>query len=208
MSFLNLNVRSLRRSMLAGTICIAVLLCGCESTHTRPSPGSTWLGQGSQQHDPNANRIDSTRIETRDDVIQIVTYWNQPYWLQDSERVRGFKTTVYFVSGQSEKGTFVPGNIFVWVYELVPVKNGRYERKLAYGRQFTEAEAMVLRVNKVAAGGYFYGMILQWPNELHLEGKRIEIQIGYERRADKQVVLSPPRSFSVPVPNNYLPPEK
>lgn len=197
----------MRRSLTILIVTGAALTHGCESTHSRPSPGSTWSTQNAPRRDPNANRIDSTRIETRDDIVQIVAYWNQPYWLQDSERVRGFKATVYFVSGESEKGAFVPGNMFVWIYEMVPAGRGRFERKLVHGRQFSEAEALALRVNKRAAGGYYYGMILQWPRDVYLEGKQVQIQFGYERQSNKQVVLSPSRSFKVPVPINFIPPE-
>jgi len=192
-----------KRAYLGGVLtALAVLAAtGCQTTASR-SQGSTWLGKGGGDG-REKNRIDSTGIETRDDIVQIVSFWNQPYWLQDSERVRGFKTTVYFVSGQTEKGAFVPGNILVWIYELTPTGHGnRTERKLVHGWQFNEREARPIRVNRRAVGGYYYGMPLQWPSELHLEGKQVEIQIGYERLTGG-VVLSSPRRFKTPVPINY-----
>ena len=64
-----------------------------------------------------------------------------------------------------------------------------------------------MRVNKLAIGGYFYGFVLQWPRELSLEGKRVEIQFGYERLSDGQIVLSSARSFRVPIPLEYVEPE-
>ena len=64
-----------------------------------------------------------------------------------------------------------------------------------------------MRVNKLAVGGYFYGFPLQWPRELSLEGKHVEIQFGYERVADRQIVLSSPRRFRVPIPLEYVEPE-
>jgi hypothetical protein len=177
-------------------LAVTLVCAGCATLGTRASTG------GEQ------TRIDASKVKLRDDIVQIVQFWNQPYWLQDSERVKGFKVTVYFVSGETEKGVFVPGKILVWVYELTPTERGRYERKLVYGWEFDQAEAMAMRVNKLAVGGYFYGFPLQWPPDVSLEGKHIEIQFGYERVADKQVILSSPRRFRVPIPLEYLPPEQ
>ena len=175
-------------------LALAVLCAGCETAGKRDAKGG------------ERSRIDSTNVKTRDDIVQIVQFWNQPYWLQTSERVSGFKVTVYFVSGETEKGAFVPGTILVWVYELTPTGRGGYERKLVHGWEFNQAEALAMRVNKLAVGGYLYGFPLQWPRELSLEGKQVEIQFGYERVADKQLVLSSPRRFRVPIPLEYVPP--
>ena len=189
---------------LAGvTLALTVLCAGCATTSsTTARPGGRKASQRSEE-----SKIDSTRVRTRDDIVQIVQFWNQPYWLQSSERVNGFKVTVYFVSGETEKGAFVPGKILVWVYEVTPGERGGYEKKLVHGWEFTQAEAMAMRVNKLAIGGYFYGFPLQWPRELSLEGKQVEIQFGYERLADGQVVLSSPRRFRVPIPLEYVEPE-
>ncbi len=194
------------RTRLAGmALALALLFAGCETSQPTRSarPGGRAGTDKSGQ-----NRIDSTKVETRDDIVQIVQFWSQNPWLQDSERVRGFKVTVYFVSGETEKGAFVPGNIMVWVYELVPTARRRYERKLVHVWELNQAEATGLRVNKLAVGGYYYGFPLQWPRELSLEGKQIEIQFGYERASNKQVVLSSPRRFRVPIPFEFVPPDE
>lgn len=196
------NGRRLRHAGLA--LALAALCAGCESTRSSSS-GLAGFGRRGDAEPGGQSRIDSSKVKTRDDIVQIVQFWNQPYWLQDSERVGGFKVTVYFVSGETEKGAFVPGNILVKVYELVPAARGRHERKLVYGWEFSEAEAIAMRVNRRAVGGYYYGFPLQWPREVSLEGKQVEIQFGYERVADKQVVLSSPRRFRVPVPLEYVP---
>ncbi len=186
-------------------LALALLFAGCHAgqpTRSARPGGRAGTGPGDQ------NRIDSTKIETRDDIVQIVQFWPQNPWLQNSERVSGFKVTVYFVSGETEKGAFVPGETMVWVYELVPTARRRYERKLVHVWEFNQAEATALRVNKLAVGGYYYGFPLQWPREISLEGKQIEIQFGYERVSDKQVVLSSPRRFRVPTPFEFIPPEE
>ena len=199
------NLPNRSRALAAGTLLLLFVCAGCQSDR---SSSSGWLGKNQAATARERNKIDSTRIKTRDDIVQIVQFWNQPYWLQDSRRVSGFKVTVYFVSGESEKGAFVPGNIFVWVYELVPTAPGQYEKKIAHVWEFDEKEAMATRVNKRAVGGYFYGFPLKWPASVSLEGKQIEIQIGYERIGNKQVVLSSPRRFHVPVPIEFASPDK
>lgn len=149
--------------------------------------------------------IDPARIKTDDNIVKIVQFWPQTPWLQDSDRVVGFKATVYFVSGQTQKGVFVPGNIFIWVYELEPAAGGRREPRLAHMWEFSESEAVGFRVNKRGVMGYYYGFPLKWPQEISLEGKLVKIQFGYER-ANKQVVLSSERRFRVPIPADYQPP--
>lgn len=179
---------------------------GCESTQPT-QPGSMWRGGEDDPKKRRQNEIDPTQIETRDDIFEIVQYWPQMPFLQKSNRIVGFKVTVYFRSGQTQKGAFVPGNIFVWVYELEPVPGGGRKPKLAYMWEFDQAEAMGFRVTKRAIGGYYYGFLLGWPPEVAPEGKLVEIQFGYER-ADKRVVLSEPRQFRVPVPMGYTSPVK
>ena len=148
--------------------------------------------------------IDPTSIPTVDDIIKIVQFYPQDPWLFESERVIGFKTTAYFVSGQTEKGCFVPGTIFIWVYEVSSAKAGGRERKLAHVWEFDQAEALGFRVIKRSVMGYSYGFPLRWPADVPLEGKMVEIQIGYERN-DKRVVLGAARRFRVPWPLGYEP---
>lgn len=177
---------------------------GCESPRSQP-PVSPFRAQRDEK-DARKIEIDPPKIETRDDIVQIVQYWPQMPWLQEGSRIVGFRVTVYFVSGETEKGAFVPGNIFVWLYEFVPTADGRRNRKLAHVWEFNEAEAMGYRVTKRAIGGYYYGFPLRWPKDLSLEGKRVEVQFGYERKKDKSVLLGPPRQYRVRVPAGYRPP--
>jgi hypothetical protein len=182
------------RLLVTGVLALTVVGAGCDAPARRNPP----RGAGD-------TTIDPTKIETRDDIVQIIQYWPQMPWLQQGDRLIGFKVTVYFVSGQTVKGAFVPGNILVWVYELIPVADGRHERKLAHMWEFDEAEALGFRVTRRGIAGYFYGFPLAWPRELALEGKQVEIQFGYER-ADKKLILSSARRFKVPMPIGYRPP--
>jgi hypothetical protein len=189
---------------MAGVMAAALLLAvGCES----PSGGtsSRRFGPFGDAGDQRQGDIDPTQIETRDDIVQVIQFWPQWPWLEEANRVVGFRVTVYFVSGQTEKGAFVPGNIFVWLYTLEPTPEGGRERKLAHLWEFDQRESMGFRVAKRAIGGYFYGFPLAWPKELDLEGKQIEIQFGYER-LNKKVILGSPKIYRVPVLTGYEPP--
>lgn len=181
-------------------LAVALLLAGCETTRTE--------GPGSKPYEPGKPpEIDPPKVKSRDDVFQIVQFWPQTPWLQKSDRIVGFKVTVYFRSSETGLGAFVSGDIFAWVYELVLTEDGHREPKLVHMWQLKEAEAMGYRVRKRSIQGYYYGFPLAWPQELTLEGKQVEIQFGYER-ADKRVILSEPRQFRVPMPIGYRPPTK
>ncbi len=183
------------RSLASLVLPLTAFCAGCQ---TPPDTGRS-------RAEPRRGTIDATKVEVRDDVFQIVPYWVEPIWLQRRDRIVGFKATVYFRSAESNLGTFVSGDIYVWVYELVPAETGGRERKLAHVWQFNQAEAMGYRVRKRSIQGYYYGFPLTWPADLALEGKWVEIELGYER-ADKSVILSESHQSRVPVPAGYRPP--
>jgi len=188
-----------------GPVVLGALLCcaGCTSQERRSSTQG-WLGQGGDSKKRQQNEIDPTRIETRDDIFEIVQFWPQLPWLQKGNRVVGFKVTVYFRSGETELGAFVPGNICVWLHVLEPRAGGGREARLAHTWEFDQLQSVRYRVTRRAIGGYYYGFPLIWPTDLELEGKLIQIQFGYER-GDGRIVRSEPRQFRVPVPIGYQP---
>ena len=197
--------RSLGRFGVVGVLSISYCL-GCAAPKPE-APKSMWRSPQDQGKRRAESEIDPTKVETRDDIFQIVQFWPQMPWLQHTDRIVGFKVTVYFRSGETRLGAFVPGTIFAWIYELEPDAHGRRERKLAHMWEFDQAEALGYRVRKRSIQGYYYGFPLRWDDELRLEGKLIEIQLGYERR-NKQLVLSEHRQFRVPVPAGYVPPDE
>ena len=186
---------------------LSILYClGCAAPKP-DAPKSMWRSPQDQGKRRAKSEIDPTKVETRDDIFQIVQFWPQMPWLQRADRIAGFKVTVYFRSGETRLGAFVPGTIFVWVYGLEPSARGRRERKLAYMWELDQAEALGYRVRKRSIQGYYYGFPLRWDDQLRLEGKLVEIQFGYERR-NRQLVLSEPREFYVPIPAGYVPPDE
>lgn len=141
---------------------------------------------------------DVTRIRTRDDVVAIRTFWSPVPWLTDSDgRAVGFRVPVYFVSGQTELGAFVPGEIEIKLYAVERRSDGRSERQLVHEWKFDEAAATPFRVRKRAVAGYFYGFMLTWPEELDLSGRTIEIAFSYHSRSGR-AVEGPAKQLPVP----------
>jgi len=181
---------NVRHSLCAvGLTCLALGGCAPKRDGTgsllRPSQAS--------------NEINPEQVEMHDDIVSIHAFYQQLPWLTDADgRVVGFRSTVYFSSGETEKGAFVPGDIFVWLYVLDPIGGGRYERQLAHVWQMSADESGGYRVRKVSPMGYHYGFILSWPRTVDVDGRTIEIEFGYERR-NGSVITSPARRFKVPV---------
>ncbi|HUU95197.1 MAG TPA: hypothetical protein VM487_05625 [Phycisphaerae bacterium] len=191
---------------LLGLALGAVVLCfGCKAP---PKQGENYAdtGRRGQPLSP-PELIDPTTIPTRDDIVAIHQFWPNVPWLWEADRVVGFRAPVYFVSGQTEKGAFVPGTIFVWVYTLERGPDRKPTRNLAHMWEFDESAALNYRVRKEGVAGYFYGFMLNWPPNVELEGRLIEIEFGYERR-DKTVVTGAARRFRVPVSADYVPATK
>jgi hypothetical protein len=130
----------------------------------------------------NNGEIDPLRVPTRTDIVSIQIFWSNPIWLlnSDSEPV-GIQAPVYFVSGETQRGAFVDGNITVWMYELTPNASSRNDRKLLYEWKLDGPAERIFRVRRKAIGGYYYGLRLLWPSDLPVDGKQVEIVVGYTR---------------------------
>ena len=183
---------------------LSLCVCGCQMQPKRSASPSTILGNPSDA--PRTEYVDAASVPTRDDIVAIHHFWPQVPWLRNSSNeVVGFRVPVYFVSGETEKGAFVPGRIFVWVYRIERLASGELERDPAHIWEFNESEAMGYRVRKLASTGYYYGFMLNWPPNLDLAGHEIEVEFGYER-LDGRLVLGAARRFKVPVPPDFRPP--
>lgn len=191
---------------LAGLAGLAAL-AGCAQQPPRDDlSGVRITGSTSGRPAPAPAMIDPTRSQTYDDVVRIVQFWGQtePSLRDADRRTIGFRTTVYFVSATTEKGEFVPGRILCWLYE-VGGPEAAAPRRLLHTWELTESESMGFRVRKRAIGGHYYGFLLTWPDTLRLDGKRIELQFGYER-GDGRVVKADARRFRVPLPADQVTP--
>ena len=196
---------------------LAALLAGCQPvqkdgvtpTTQKPFFGSTADSNasnlkkstilGSTPQAPPA-QIDPTKVDEKDDITEIFQYWPPaPVRVDNDGAPVGFKVAVYLASGETEKGAFVPGTIYLQLYEVGRALSGKSKRELLHTWQFDRNGAMPYRVRKKSVTGYFYGFILNWPPELELAGKTVDVEIAYEATSGR-VVTSAPHRFQVPLP--------
>lgn len=141
-----------------------------------------------------------TALAPRDDIVSIYQFYQVEPWTQDEEkRVNGLSARVYFSSAQNGKGIFVPGPIQVRLHVLQRRPDGTYERQPAFQWVFSEQDAQLFRVTKTSTLGDSYGFVLQWPKELELAGRDIELRFSYTRTDGKEI-LGRPITFRVPTP--------
>lgn len=192
-------------------LCV-VQMIGCvdakpSTNKSDPSALNNLRIMGRKSQEAPAPTIDPTKIEARDDVVRISQFWGQDPWIKDpaTGRVTGISVATYFVSSGTEKGVFVKGDVQVTVNWLRANLHGQVERTPVYEWRLNESQSTSFRVRKKAIMGYYYGLVLKWPDEIDLSGKQIEIQISYLRQ-DGGTVKSAPRSFRVePTPRVKLP---
>lgn len=192
----------LSAAALLAAAALAAPLAGCQGQ--RPA-GS--ISGNPDWRDPNPGRpgkeIDPLKVETRDDIISIVTFWDPVPWLWDTPRgVVGFRVPVHFVSGTTERGAFVPGIIRCRIYTMERDEEGRLTRTLAHEWEFDEAASTNYRVRRLAVTGYYYGFMLTWPPEAKINGREVDIEFSYERK-DGRVVNSRAKRYAVPAATGY-----
>jgi hypothetical protein len=183
--------------------CVALaglLTAGCATEQPKKTgtmAGGPLWGASSQGRNAPPAQIDPTKIKSRDDIVRIHQFFPNYPWLVDAEgRIIGFQVSVYFISAESQKGAFVPGQIMVWLYQIKRSAAGS-ARELVYGWEFNSADAAGYRIRKQAVTGYYYGFPLKWPAQVDLTGREIEIVFGYERQ-DGNLIQGSPKRFKVP----------
>lgn len=163
---------------------------------------------------PNGNRklapgeIDPDKIETRDDIVEIVNYWPKPPWLRDANQTPvGIRPTVLFVSGETAKGAFVDGTVTVSLFDVSDAQTtDTVNRRLLHEWKLTPNLHRVLRIRRRTIQGYSYGFPLKWPETLDIVGKRIDIVIRYDRRGGGSVSSPAFRALVLPgVEESYSP---
>jgi hypothetical protein len=190
----------------AGILTLSLLLWGCQGPAPQSEPKYASPLRAVQQAQPVDNTFDARSVPTRDDIVAVHTFWQPVPWLFDSSnRVVGFRVPVVFVSGQTEKGAFVSGVIVCRLYGRERDASGLEQRRLLHEWRFDPQAAMNYRYRRRSVPGYQYGFMLNWPPELALEGREIEIEFVYEG-GDGRQISSVGRRFRVPVPNEYRPP--
>lgn len=173
---MRMSTMGLRRGGGRGALLLALLAAGgCAGL--RPGPG-----------------------RVRDDIVSIVQFNEAQPWLYDVEgRVNGVRSRVYFVSSQTERGTWVPGTIRVELYRLARRPDGTFARERVHEWTFDAERAAGMRVREPSAMGQSYGLLLLWPPELNLMGRQIQMVYSYERK-DGHVVTRRGNTLLVPTP--------
>ncbi len=174
---------------------------GCEAPG-KPPPPSVFGSRDATEREQDmraqeARRVDPEVAPTYDDIIEIAQFWPTVPWRSDLGRTVGFRVPTYFVSAETRKGAFVAGNITATIYVLEPRRGGGFVRTVAHRWLLDESLSAPYRVTKEVLGGFYYGFVLNWPEDVRLDGEQIEIQFAYER-ADGRVVTSSARQFRVP----------
>lgn len=136
----------------------------------------------------------------RDDIVEICQFPPPLMWLHDVEgRVTGIHIRLYLVSGQTDRGVFVPGTINATLYALAVRPDGSYERKVAQTWALDERVTTDLRFTTRSPMGDSYGLFLRWPPEVTPAGSEVQLEISYRRR-DGHVVRAQGGRFTVPPP--------
>ncbi|MGE3182778.1 MAG: hypothetical protein AB7N71_14200, partial [Phycisphaerae bacterium] len=154
------------------------------------------------------NAINPDKIETRDDIVQVITYWPKPPWLRDANQAPiGIRPTVYFASGETEKGAFVSGSVVIQLFEVLGQTAGdSVNRRLVHEWALTPEVLRALRVRTRAITGYHYGFPLKWPESLNLIGKQVDVVVRYDKRSGGSVASAPFRAMVLPgVEESYRP---
>lgn len=135
------------------------------------------------------------RVPTREDIVSVQAMWSSVIWLHDADqRPVGFQAPVYFVSGETQRGAFVNGNITVTMSEVTSDSRGAAAStlRLLHEWKLDSGTEKNFRIRRRAVGGYYYGLRLRWPENLQVYGKQVEIGIAYQRR-DGAIVKAIPR---------------
>lgn len=181
--------RGLMLALAAGSL-------GCQAPQSDPI--QPIFGNGSRmENQKRPEPIEVEKVETRDDIIAINDVWQNFPWRGNSDgEIVGFTTAVYFQSGSTGKGAFVPGIIRCRLSSVQRTPNGT-ERLVLQTWEFDEKEAMGFRVMRKTINWYFYGFPLVWSPDLKLTDREIEVQFEYQRK-DGRLVVGAPKRLRVP----------
>lgn len=151
--------------------------------------------------------FDASRVQTNDQISAVAVFWDQrDLWLyrpDNTDVVAGFQMNVYFLSGRSGKGVFVPGDIVVKVFVEEMTEQGQ-QTFLAHQARLTEQEAVKWRYTKRGTLGYYYGLRIDWPRDRDalLAGREIEVRVEYEADSGR-LVRSTAHRLNVPRPRPW-----
>jgi hypothetical protein len=155
---------------------------------------------------PPASKENSQRSEgpgTQSNIIRVSKFLSADPWLSfatdGSGRLDGVRITVYLEGPSEPKGVFGDGTIIVELYRLDYDKHGRETVTPAYKWELPPDKAYPWRAKQATGMGWGYGLRLQWPAELDLQGKQVAFVVKY-LRTDGRLVSSSRQVVKVPGP--------
>ncbi|HVP11972.1 MAG TPA: hypothetical protein VMV94_12395 [Phycisphaerae bacterium] len=138
---------------------------------------------------------------TESNIIRVSKFFNADPWLSfaadGSGRVDGVRITVYLEGPNAPKGVFGDGTLIVEMYRLDHEKRGREVPTLVHKWELPPDQAYPWRAKQATGMGWGYGLRLQWPAELDIQGKQVAFVVKY-RRTDGRIVSSSRQVVNVP----------
>jgi hypothetical protein len=140
---------------------------------------------------------------TESNIIRVSKFFSADPWLSfasdGSGKVDGVRITVYLEGPSAPKGVFGDGTMVVEMYRLDTDKHGRETATSVYKCELPPEQAYPWRAKKPTGMGWGYGLRLQWPAELDVQGKQVAFVVRY-LRTDGRVVSSSRQVVKVPAP--------
>ncbi len=148
---------------------------------------------GKGQHEPEP--------EIESNIVRVNKFFSQTPWLSftgdGSKKVDGVSFSVYLEGPSAPKGVFGTGTIAVIMYRLNTDPNGRETATQVYEWVLRPEESYLWRAKAKTALGWGYGLRLQWPEDLDVDGRRVAFVVKYIRE-DGRVVNSSRQVIKVP----------
>jgi hypothetical protein len=136
-------------------------------------------------------------------IIRVSKFFSADPWLSfandGSGKIDGLRITVYLEGPNAPKGVFGDGTIIVEMYRLDYDKHGRETASPVYKWEMPPDKAYPWRAKKATGMGWGYGLRLQWPAELDVQGRQVAFVVRYVRK-DGRMVNSSRQVVKVPGP--------
>lgn len=186
---MEMNFNSFSR-ILRLAVPVGVLLGGCAD----PNGANWWqaprLGGGA----------DGAWAESN--IVRVNKFFSQMPWLSfknDGSRTPdGVACAVYLESGDRPKGVFGDGTIIVQMFRMDRDALGREASTMIHEWELPADKAYPWRAKEKTALGWGYGLRLNWPDDLDIEGRQVAFVIKYVR-GDGRVISSTPQVLRVPM---------
>ncbi len=134
-------------------------------------------------------------------IIGVSKFFPASPWLvfdaDGSGRVDGVKFNVFLEGPHGPKGVFGNGDIVVDMYRIDSAPDGSEVASHIHRWDLDSSEAYPWRCKKETSMGWGYGLRLQWPATLDVQGRQVAFLVRY-RRDDGKLLNSSRQILRVP----------